>query len=136
MAKLKNFLDKLRPNRTDSRQVETVERIAIIGHSHDAVGWRPVPYTTPDRFEQFLSSLETDIDTLISKANPDRYNARFYEETINNEVELALKELISQRTDHKRSIHNIRIYQQASLTDIENHLRSMEGALSGNKEVQ
>lgn len=136
MAKLKNILNKLRPDRTDNKQAKTVERVAAIGHSSDAVGWRPVPYTTPDHFAQFLSNLDADITAFISQANPDCYNARFYERTINDEIALALKELDSQRTEHKRSIHNIRIYQQASLTAIESHRQRMEEALARNKEVQ
>lgn len=136
MAKKKNFLDKLKANLTDSKQANTVERIAAIGHSCDAVGWRPVPYTMSDRFTKFLSNLDTDVKGFISKANPDRYNARFYERTVKEEVALALLELTAQRTEHKRSIHNIRIYQQASLSDIEYHLQRMEEALDHNKEVQ
>lgn len=136
MSKVKSILDKLRPDRSDSKQAKTVERIAAIGHTTEAVGWRPVPYTTPDRFDRFLSNLDSDIESFIAQAGPDRYNPRFYERTVDGEVDLALKELKAQRTEHKRSIHNIRIYQQASLKDIENHLRRMEEALAKNKEVQ
>ena len=125
MSKIKNMLEKLRPNQIDNKQAKTVERIAAIGHSSDAVGWRPVPYITPDRFESF-----------IAQANPDCYNAHFYEKTVDGEVTLALKELAAQRTEHKRSIHNIRIYQQASLIDIENHRKRMEEAFTKKKEVK
>lgn len=136
MSKVNNILDKLRPDRSDSKQVKTVERIAAIGHTTEAVGWRPVPYTTPDRFEQFLSNLDSDIESFIAQAGPDRYNPRFYERIVDEEVNLALKQLAPQRTEHKRSIHNIRIYQQASLKDTEGHLQRMEEALAKNKEVQ
>ena len=136
MSKVKNLLDKLRPDRSDNKQAKTVERIAAIGHTTEAVGWRPVPYTAPNRFDQFLSNLDSDIESFISQAGPDRYNPRFYERTVDGEVALALKELKAQRTEHKRSIHNIRIYQQASLKDIENNLQRMEEALAKNKEVQ
>ena len=74
MSKVKNFLNKLLPDRSDSKQAKTVERIAAIGHTTDAVGWRPVPYTTPDRFAQFLSDLDSDIGRFIAQAGPDRYN--------------------------------------------------------------
>lgn len=134
MTKMKNFLNKLRPDRTDGKQAKTVERIAVIGHSCDAVGWRPVSYTVPERFERFISELDSDINGFISKANPDRYNACFYNTTVDREVELALKELVPQRTEHKRSIHNIRLYQQACLLDMENHLQRMEEAFVKNKE--
>lgn len=135
MTKLKSILNKLRPDRIDNKQVRTVERIAAIDHSSDAVGWRPVPYTTPDSFEQFLANLDSDMERFIAQANPDRYNACFYETTIDAQVNLALKELATQRTEHRRSIHNIRIYQRASLTDMENHLHRMEEALAKNKEI-
>lgn len=136
MSKVKNVLDKLRPDRSDSKQAKTVERIAAIGHTGDAVGWRPVPYTTPDRYAQFLSNLDSDIGSFIAKAGPDRYNPEFYTRNVDGEVALAIKELKSQRTEHKRSIHNIRIYQQACLKDLENHLQRMEEALAKNKEEQ
>lgn len=134
MSKGKNMLDKLRPDRTDKKHAKTVERIAAIGHTTDAVGWRPVPYTTPQRFEQFLSNLDSKIEDFIAKASPDRYNPRFFEQIINEEVALALKELAMQRTEHVRSIHNIRNYQNASLADIEMHLQRMQEAHSTNKE--
>lgn len=134
MGKKKRFLDMLRPDRLDSKRDAAAERITAIGHSSDAVGWRPVPYTTPERFEQFLSDLDPDIESFITKANPDRDNPHFYEKTVDKEVALALKELESQRTEHKRYIHNIRIYQQASLTYMQNHLRSMEEALARKRE--
>lgn len=136
MSKLKNILDKLRPDRTDSKQVKTVERIAAIGHTTDAVGWRPIPYTVPKRFEQFLADVDADVESFIAKAGPDRYNPRFYERIVDGEVALALKELECQRTEHKRSIHNIRGYQKASLKDIEGDLQRMEEALEKNKEVR
>lgn len=136
MSKVKNILDKLRPDNTNNKQAKTVERIAAIGHTTDAVGWRPVPYTTPDRFNQFLTNLESDIDSFIAKANPDRYNPCFYERTVDGEVALALKELAAQRTEHVRAIHNIRNYQIASKKDIEYHLQRMEEALDRIKEVQ
>lgn len=136
MSKVKNILDKLRPDNTNNKQAKTVERIAAIGHTTDAVGWRPVPYTTPERFDQFLTNLESDIDSFIAKANPDRYNPRFYERTVDGEVDLALKELAAQRTEHVRAIHNIRNYQIASQKDIEYHLQRMEEALDRIKEVE
>ena len=135
MFKLKNILNKLRPDHTDNKQVETVERIAVIGHSCDAIGWRPVSYAIPKHFEQFLSNLNTDMEHFIAQANPDKYNAHFFVSTIDNEVALALKELATQRIEHKRSIHNIRIYQKASLTDLTNRLKRMEETLKKNKEV-
>ena len=134
MSKFKNILNKLRPNHTDNKQVETVEHIAAIGHSCDAIGWRPISYSTPKHFEQFLSNLDTDIEQFIAQTNPDKYNANFFVSTIDNEVALALKELATQRTEHRRSIHNIRIYQKASLTDLTNRLKRMEEALNKNKE--
>ena len=94
MSKVKNILSKLRPDRTDSKQAKTVERIAAIGHSSDAVGWRPVPYTIPDRFNQFISHLDSDIESFISQGNPDRYNALYFEGTVDAEVKLALKETL------------------------------------------
>lgn len=134
MNKIKNILSKLRPDRTDSKQAKTVERIAAIGHSSDAVGWRPVSYTIPDRFNQFISHLDSDIESFISQSNPDRYNALFFEGTVNAEVKLAVKELAVQLTDHKRSIHNIRLYQTASLKNLETNLQRMEEAYAKNKE--
>ena len=128
MSKLKNFLNGFRPDRTNAKQMKTIERIGVINHSCDAIGWRPCLYTIPAQFEHFLKELDSDIDAFISKAGPDRYNARFYETTVDREVELALKELAAQHVEHKKSIHNIRIYQQASLLNAEAHLHEMEQA--------
>lgn len=136
MSKVKNILDKLRPDSNGNKQAKTVERIAAIGHTTDAIGWRPVPYTTPDRFTKFLSDLDSDIGSFIAKAGPDKYNPEYYKIIVDGEVALAIKELKPQRTEHERSIHNIRIYQQACLKDLENHLQRMEEALAKNKEVQ
>lgn len=129
-----NLLDLLNPHRTNAKQARTVERIAAIGHSCDAVGWRPVSYDMPERFERFLDTLESDIDSLIAGAHPDLYNARYYEETVDREVQIALMELRSQRTEHLRSIHNIRIYQNASLEDIHSHIRQLTESLNSKEE--
>ena len=133
--KWKNVLEKIRPDHTENKQAKTVERVQAIGHSCEAIGWRPVGDTTPKQFQQFLNNLHTDIEGFISKTNPDKYNACFYVNTVESELALALKELEMQRTEHKRSIHNIRIYQKASLTDLENYLKQLEEALAKNKEV-
>lgn len=130
---MSKLLDLLNPHRTNVKQVQTVERIAAIGHSSDAVGWRPVSYQMPERFERFLANLEADIDNLIATAKPDMYNATYYEEIVAREVEIALKELLMQRTDHQRSIHNIRIYQDAALQDIKTHIRQYSEALESRK---
>ena len=96
MSKVKNILDKLRPDNTNNKQAKTVERIAAIGHTTDAVGWRPVPYTTPDRFNQFLTNLESDIDSFIAKANPDRYNPCFYERTVDGDRDYGQLQFVGQ----------------------------------------
>ena len=77
MSKLKNFLNGFRPDRTNAKQMKTIERIGVINHSCDAIGWRPCLYTIPAQFEHFLKELDSDIDAFISKAGPDCYNARF-----------------------------------------------------------
>lgn len=129
MSKMKNILDKLRPDHNDNKQAKNVERIAAIGHTSEAIGWRPVPYEIPKDFQNFLNHLDSTIDAFISQAGPDRYNARYFEEVIETEYLRALKELVLQKTEHIRSIHNIEIYQKASLSDLEFDLQRMEEAL-------
>ena len=68
----KTIVDRLRPDRTRNKYFKGAERKETILHSTDAIGWRPMEYYIPDRFQQFLSNLDSDIDTLISKAGPDR----------------------------------------------------------------
>lgn len=134
MREKKNLLELLRPNRTDGKQARTVERIAAIGHSCDAVGWRPVAYTVPERYAAFCAGIDGDIDAFLSAASPDLYNARYFSDPIGCETTLALRELAFQRIEHKRSIHNIRLYQAASKADLENQLRHLERALDEDKE--
>lgn len=131
MNKIKSFFSRLRRKQSDSKPVKI-----IINHSSDAVGLQPVCYTIPENFNQFILKLDSDIDELISKSKPDRYNKQFYEPIVNREVELALKELAVQRETHKKDIHDIRIYQQSRFGAIEKHLQKMETALSKNEEEQ
>lgn len=123
--KEKNILKKLCPDILNRKQAKTVEQISVIGHSSDAVGWRPVPYRIPERFEAFMENLDQDIEDILNHANPDMYNAHFYDEVVMREVEIALRELYLQRSDHERTEHNIRLYQTASRLDIENHMKQM-----------
>lgn len=136
MSKVTNILDKLRPDRNDNKQVKNVERIAAICHTSEAIGWGPVPYEIPKDFQNFLDHLDSTIDAFISQAVPDRYNARYFEEVIETEYLRALKELALQKTEHIRSIHNIEIYQKASLSDLEFDLQRMEEALDKKKKKE
>lgn len=131
----KNTLNKLRPDYNALKHVTNTERIAAIGHTDEAIGWRPMPYKIPDSFLQFLDNLDTDLEDFISKSNPDRYNAEYYLEVIEEACNCALKELPEQKIEHIRSIHNIEIYQQACLKDRELDLQRMEEALAKKKEV-
>lgn len=135
MSKVKNILDKLRPDYNDNKQSKSIERIAAIGHTSDAIGWRPVPYEIPVTYQNFLANLDTEIDAFISKANPDRYNAGYFEEVIEAEFKLAVEEAGLQKIEHGRSIHNIEIYQQACLKDLKSHHQRMKEALDKKKEV-
>jgi hypothetical protein len=127
-----NILAKLRPN--NNKQVKTVERIAAIGNSCEAIGWRPIAYELPNRFVSFQKNLTKNLNDCLATANPDIYNAHYYDENIDMEVQIALQELDSKRIDHIRNIHNIRIYQEASKLDIENQLHELEKNLLKNKE--
>lgn len=129
MNKLKDILNKLRPDNTSNKRVKNVERVSAITHASDAVGWRPVPYATPDRFEKFLKNFDSDIESFITQAGPDKYNPRFYERTVDEEVKLALKEAASQNTEHVRSIALIRNYQNQSLKKIQLDLERLEKEL-------
>lgn len=133
-GKIGSLLNKLRPDRTDNKQAVNVEQVAVIGHSCDAVGWRPVPYKIPDDFAAFHANVENDVNAFISKAHPDMYNVHFYKGTVQSALKKALDDLESQRIEHKRSIHNIRIYQEASLTDLTLYLARLEEALREKEE--
>ena len=129
-----SFLDKLHPEHTDLKETRNVEQISVIGHSCDAVGWRPVSYTVPAEFAEFHANVETDVYAFIQKAHPDMYNVHFYEETVQLALKSALAALEIQRTEHKRSIHNIRTYQEASRTDLELYLARLEESLRRKEE--
>ena len=135
MSKVKNILDKLRPDHNDNKQAKNVERIAAIGHTSEAIGWRPIPYEIPASYQDFLDNLDADLDDFISQANPDRYNAEYFVEVIEEACKRALEKLPAQKIEHGRSIHNIEIYQQACLNDLELDLQRMEEALAKKKEV-
>lgn len=124
----KSIFDYLHPNRTDSKKAESIEQIAAISHSCDAVGWRPVPYKIPEEYSDFIENLDHDVLDFISQAKPDMYNAEFYEETIDGNVARAFKALHIQQIEHRRGIHNIRIYQDASLADLKGYLARLEAA--------
>ena len=126
----KTIVDRLRPDRTRNKYFKGVERKETILHSTDAIGWRPMEYYIPDRFQQFLSNLDSDIDTLISKAGPDRYNPGYYEKIISSEIELAIKEIEQQQVEHTKDIHLIRIYQNADLETVESDIERLEQALN------
>ena len=133
--KKRSFLDILRPGRTDRKEVKTVEQFSVIGHSCDAVGWRPIPYTIPEEFAAFHAGVERDVSELIQKARPDMFNVRFYDETVQAALRTALDALESQRTEHMRSICNIRTYQEASKADLELYLARLEEALGRKEEL-
>ena len=86
---LKTIVDRLRPDHTKNKYFKGAERKETILHSTDAIGWRPIEYYIPERFQQFLSNLDSDIESLISKAGPDRYNPGYYEKIIVAEMALA-----------------------------------------------
>lgn len=126
----KTIVDRLRPDRIRNKYFKGAERKETILHSTDAIGWRPVEYCIPERFQQFLSNLDSDIDSLISKAGPDRYNPGYYEKIIVAEMALAMKEIERQRIEHTKDIHLIRIYQNANLEAVESDIERVEQALN------
>ena len=134
-GKKKGFLDMLHPARMDYKEAKNVEQISVIGHSCDAVGWRPIPYTIPEEFAAFHADVENDVSALIQKAHPDMYNVRFYDETVQAALRTALDALESQRTEHMRGIYSIRTYQEASRTDLELDLARLEDALRRKEEM-
>ena len=134
-SKMGDVLNKLRPDKTGNKKVVNVEQISAIGHSSDAVGWRPVPYTVPEDFEAFHTNVEKDVTDLISKANPDMYNVHFYDDTVRTALKSALDVMQEQRIEHKRSIHNIHIYQDGSLKKLSSYLASLEEELRRKEEL-
>ena len=125
---MKNILDYLNPNRNANKQAKLIERVSAITHTSDAVGWRPVSYEMPQRFQSFIAD-DSDMDDLLSKTNADMFNARFYEGTIDAEKAIGKCELSPQKIEHARIIHQIRIYQKASLLDMELQLQRLEDEL-------
>ena len=126
---LKTIVDRLRPDHTKNKYFKGAERKETILHSTDAIGWRPIEYYIPERFQQFLSNLDSDIESLISKAGPDRYNPGYYEKIIVAEMALAMKEIEQHRVEHTKDIHLIRIYQNANLKAVESDIERVEQAL-------
>ena len=133
-GKIGEFLSMLHPDQTDHKQAVNVEQIAVIGHSCDAVGWRPVPYTVPEEYSAFHSNVRQDVTEFILKAHPDAYNVHFYEERVQVALKKALDSLEGQRVEHMRSNHNIHIYQQASKNNLESYLARLEDALRRKEE--
>lgn len=129
MSKIKDILEKIRPDNTCNKQARHVERVAAITHASDAVGWRPVPYTIPDRYAKFLQNLDSDIESIIEQAGPDQYNPRYFERTVDEEVDLALKEVVLQQIEHARSIASIHNYQKQSIEKIQLNLARLENDL-------
>ncbi len=127
--KSKSLLDLLHPGHTDHKEAKNVEQLSVIGHSCNAVGWRPIPYKIPEEFAAFHADVEKDVSSLIQKAHPDMYNVRFYAETVQAALKTALDALEYQRAEHLRGIYNIRTYQEASRTDLELFLARLEEAL-------
>ena len=126
---MKNILDYLNPNRNANKQAKLIERVSAITHTSDAVGWRPVSYEMPQRFQSFIAD-DSDMDDLLSKTNADMFNARFYEGTIDAEKAIGKCELSPQKIEHKRVIHQIRIYQKASLLNIQQQIARLEVELA------
>lgn len=127
---LKTIVDRLRPDRIRNKYFKGVERKETILHSTDAIGWRPVEYYIPERFQQFLSNLDSDIESLISKAGPDKYNPGYYKKIIVAEMSLAMSEIDRQQVEHTKDIHLIRIYQNADLETVESDIERLEQALN------
>ena len=126
---LKTIVDRLRPDRTRNKYFKGAERKETILHSTDAIGWRPVEYYIPERFQQFLSNLDSDNESLISKAGPDKYNPGYYKKIIVAEMALAMSEIDRQRVEHTKDIHLIRIHQNANLEAVESDIERVEQAL-------
>ena len=76
-----------------------------------------------------MSNLDSDIDSLISKAGPDKYNPGYYKKIIVAEMALAMSEIDRQRVEHTKDIHLIRIHQNANLGAVESDIERVEQAL-------
>ena len=125
---MKNILDYLNPNRNANKQAKLIERVSAITHTSDAIGWRPVSYEMPQRFQSFIAD---DSDKgLLSKTNADMFNPRYYEGIVDAETAIGKREVSPQEIDHKRVIHQIRIYQKASLLNIQQQIARLEDELA------
>lgn len=129
---MKNILDYLNPNRNANKQAKLVERVSAITHTSDAIGWRPVSYEMPQRFQSFIAD-DSDMDNLLDTTNADMYNARYYESTVAAEQKIGKCQVSPQEIDHQRVIHQIRIYQKASLLNIQQQIARLEDELTKNE---
>lgn len=130
---MKNILDFLNPNRNANKQAKLIERVSAISHSCDAIGWRPLPYALPQRFQSFIAD-DNDMADLISQTNADMFNPRYYEGIVDAETAIDKCEVSQQKIDHVRIIHQIRIYQKASLLNIQQQIARMEDELARSEE--
>lgn len=126
MGKVKSILEKLFSRGTDKKHKSDNERIVTIDHRCEAVGWRPLPYTMPERFSEFQKNLDSDIDSFIKKANPDQYNKAYFDAIIDEEVKLALCECEPQRTNHGYSIADIEGQKKTKMRELDDIIREME----------
>lgn len=124
-----NIFSKTTPEVLSKRQAGLNNRISVITHMTDAVGWRPVEYEMPDRIQHFLAGLEGNATRFLDSTKPDMYNARFYTATISHEIQVALTYLEREHIRNRKNINGIREYQNAVRNKLKTRLDRLQNEL-------
>lgn len=125
----RNFFNRFRPRTNDHKEAGTEEHVSYINHSSSAVGWGTVSHPAPESWAAYQAAFEQNVDSFISRANPDAYNAACLDREVSSKEEIAQAEARFRRVSNQRSIHNIRIYQEAVLQELDLRISRLEEAL-------
>lgn len=133
---MRNFFKFGRSQKSSHREASTDEYQSHIPHSSGAVGWGTIDHEEPDSWESYRQSFWQNAEAFLNTTHPDMYNGRYLDREISCYEQLALTEARRCRERNRRSIHNIRTYQNACLLELELSIAQLEEALDRcNEEV-
>lgn len=125
-----NFFKSGRNKQPSHRQVSTEEYLSQITHSSGAVGWGTVDHDEPDNWAEYRQRFQDNAEAFLSATHPDKYNDRYLDREIRCYQELAIAEDKSSRVRNMRSRHNIKIYQEACLLELDLAIAQLEETLN------
>lgn len=115
--------------KTGHREANNEEHRAFVPHSSPAIGWGTVGYPTPDSWKAYMDGFRGEVTAYLERTHPDIYNGCFMDRQVRRNEKLAITQARDYCVRNEKSIHNIRTYQTACLSELELTIAYMEEEL-------